>query len=321
MRNKLSIASIIAVFIMCYATISFAATGSVELRASVTQAKREETFTVTVSATSSDGINGIDTKYTYDTNGLELVSANVVNSSNWSSLGVDQDITVICNTTSKVTNADIYVLTFKVKNTATIGSKLKVETTEIVLDTDLATNSEVTIPAKVVEIEVIANETPGTNPSDKDLEGEGQTPGTNPSEKDPEGEEQAPGTDPSEKEPEGEEQAPGTDPSEKDPEGEGQTPGTNSMDKNQNGNQQNSGANTSNKTQNFGTNASGNSQNTNTPQTQNVAGNSNNVNASNTQKTLPYTGVQGIMVCIFIIIVGIMIAIISYKKYQKYKGI
>ena len=68
--------------ITCYAATEPTAT----LKSDKTEVKAGETFTVTLSATCEDGINGIDTTYTYDTERLELVSANVA-SSNFSSLG------------------------------------------------------------------------------------------------------------------------------------------------------------------------------------------------------------------------------------------
>ena len=66
MKIKIITAIIIAILIMLLASISFAASGTVEFKPSTTEVKKGDTFTVTLSATSEDGINGIDTKYTYD---------------------------------------------------------------------------------------------------------------------------------------------------------------------------------------------------------------------------------------------------------------
>ena len=66
MKTKIISANIIAIFIILLSSISFATTGTVEFKSYTTEVKKGETFTVTLSATSEDGINGIDTKYIYD---------------------------------------------------------------------------------------------------------------------------------------------------------------------------------------------------------------------------------------------------------------
>ena len=144
------------------------------LRASSSKVKSGETFTVTLSATCDEGINGIDTTYTYDETILELQSAGVADSSKWSSLGSGRSITLISNTESKITSASLYTLTFKVKETATIGEKASVQTTQILLDSDAASNSNKTITARTVTIE-IAGETTGEGDSSTG-EGTTQTP-------------------------------------------------------------------------------------------------------------------------------------------------
>lgn len=154
MKTKIITANIIAIFIILLASISFAATGTVEFKPNTTEVKKGETFTVTLSATSEDGINGIDTKYTYDSEKLELVSENVADSTNWSNIGASPDITIICNSTQSIKNANIYILTFKVRDNVSVGSTIKIKTTDILLDTDAQTDSEVTITSKKLEITV-----------------------------------------------------------------------------------------------------------------------------------------------------------------------
>ena len=166
MKIKIITAIIIAILIMLLASISFAASGTVEFKPSTTEVKKGDTFTVTLSATSEDGINGIDTKYTYDSEKLELVNEKVVDTSNWSNMGTSPDITIICNSTQSIKNADIYILTFKVKDNVTSGSSIKVETTKILLDTDAQTDSEVEIPSKKIEITV--KEVPKDNPNQEE---------------------------------------------------------------------------------------------------------------------------------------------------------
>lgn len=155
MRSKVYIASIIAAFTILISSCAFAATGTVEFKPSTSQVKKGDTFTVTLSAQSDDGINGVDTKYTYNSEELELVSGNLADSTKWTSLGSGQDITVISNSEQSVKNANLYVLTFKVKDNVSVGDVLKVETNEILLDTDAQENSEVNIGAKKAEVTVI----------------------------------------------------------------------------------------------------------------------------------------------------------------------
>lgn len=140
-------------------------TNSVTLKSSKEKLKPEETFTVTVHATDNDGINGVHTKYTYSEDTLELQSATVT-SNTWSSMGSGNEIFVISNSTSKITNSDIYVLTFKVKSDAKDGSKAKFETESIMLDTDAAQNSQKTISAQKVEIEIKKDENGNTQQQD-----------------------------------------------------------------------------------------------------------------------------------------------------------
>lgn len=168
MKAKLIIGNIIAIIIILLTSVTYAATGTAELKADVKELKKGETFTVTLVVASEEGINGISTKYTYDTDKLELVSESLVNTTNWSNLGTPPELTIICNSTSSIKSADIYTLKFKVKDNVTAGSVATVETTDILLDTDAQSDSEVTISAKKVEVNVIEDKNnntddPGTN--------------------------------------------------------------------------------------------------------------------------------------------------------------
>lgn len=155
MKFRVFTAIIIVIFVILLTTVVFAASGAVTLKSNVNKVKIGDTFTVTLSATSEDGINGIDTKIIYDSSKLELISEGVVDSSKWSNLGTSPDITIICNSMLNIKNADIYTLQFKVKDNVTVGDTIKVETSSITLDTDLQTNSSITIPAKKVELTII----------------------------------------------------------------------------------------------------------------------------------------------------------------------
>ena len=169
MKTKFIIVLTIMMVLILNMTISYAnTTYGIFLNINPEEIKIGETFTVTLSANCNDGINGIDTTYSYDENKLELVSAEVADSKNWANLGTDNQITVICNSTETITEADIYILTFKVKENVIAGDTAIISTTEILLDSDAETNSEIMIDAKELSITVASEEeeNPPTNPDD-----------------------------------------------------------------------------------------------------------------------------------------------------------
>lgn len=172
MRNKLNLLVISIILLLISTTMSKAAAiSTATLKINKDKVKPGDTFTVTLSVTCEEGINGIDTMYSYDEDKLELVSASVKDSTNWSSLGADKQITVICNSTSKITTADVYVLTFKLKDTVEIGTTASISTTDILVDSDAATDSETTIKALNV---LVTAEIESSNNGDQ-VTGEGNT--------------------------------------------------------------------------------------------------------------------------------------------------
>lgn len=178
MKKKLSIIAIIMLLILSICVnVQADSKATITIKISNEKIKIGDTFTVTLSATCDEGINGIDTTYTYDAEKLELVSANVADANKWVSLGTDNSITVISNTTSKITNSEIYVLTFKIKENVKEGDKIEIATTTIMLDSDAATNSQYTIDGGKVEI-TVASETTGDG-------GQSTTTGDKPIQKDP----------------------------------------------------------------------------------------------------------------------------------------
>ena len=188
MKNKLMIIGLTIILMLTSSITVLANTETtVTLQVDKTEVKAGETFTVTLKATCPDGINGVDTTYSYETEKLELVSANIANS-NFASLGVDNQITVISNATESIQSADIYTLTLKVKEGVEVGSTAKISVAETLLDSDAATDSEHTIPAQEVTVTIIEEPEP-TPPPAEDEGGEQPTP---PPAKDEGGEEQTP---------------------------------------------------------------------------------------------------------------------------------
>ena len=175
MIKKITTIIIATCMILFGLNIVNAATENVSLNVSSKSVKPGGTFTVTLSAKCDDGINGIDTTYSYDEDKLELVSAKVADD-NWVNLGEDDAIQVICNTTSKITDSDIYILTFKVKDNAKTGTA-KVSTSEIKVDSDVS-ESSFEEKAKTVTVNITADNSNGQNQGSDDNNDENQGSGS-----------------------------------------------------------------------------------------------------------------------------------------------
>jgi len=133
---------------------------TVKLATDKTEVIAGESFTITVNVASPDGINGIDTTYTYDTEKLELQSA-AVKDTNFTDLsgGVEGTITLMGMSTN-VTDTDIYTLTFKVKENVETGSTAKISLGDTYLATFSSETSEYTIEAQDITVTVIEEQTP-----------------------------------------------------------------------------------------------------------------------------------------------------------------
>ena len=153
MKKTISILTIVSIIMLLSFSNVFAATGKVTMKASNNEVKPGDTFTVTISATCDSGINGVDTKFTYDTDKLEIESSSLADS-RFSSLGSDQDVTIINNTTNKITSADIWKITFKVKSTAKVGDSAKITMQDGTMDSDDSSNSNITIASTSLSVKV-----------------------------------------------------------------------------------------------------------------------------------------------------------------------
>lgn len=167
---KKIIITVITILIFTLASCSIAQANSsatVTLKTSSSTIKAGEEFTVTMSVTCEDGINGIDTKYKYDTNKLEFVNDEIKDSKTMINLGQGSgdSITIINNAESSTKNVNI-VLTFKVKEGAKPGEKATITTEDILVDSNAETNSECTIKAQSVSI-TVGDETSGEGESSK----------------------------------------------------------------------------------------------------------------------------------------------------------
>lgn len=153
MKKSIIILTIISTIMLLSFSSVYAATGKVTLKSSSSEVKPGDTFTVTISASCDNGINGVDTKFTYDTDKLEIESSAVADSK-FSSLGSDQEITVINNTSDKITSADIWKITFKVKSTVKVGDSAKITMQDGTMDSDDSSNSNITIAGTSLSVKV-----------------------------------------------------------------------------------------------------------------------------------------------------------------------
>ena len=165
-KTLLTIGIIFIVMISCITSVQ-ADAGEITLVASNATVKPGETFTVTMHATASEGINGIYGKeefdgigFNYDNTKLELVSreAKTVTDAN----SGNDTIILIYLGLETITSEDVYVWTFKVKDNAAEG-ETQISTTEIIF-TDLANDTtEVGAKTATVQIKKENNENTNTN--------------------------------------------------------------------------------------------------------------------------------------------------------------
>ena len=166
MKNKIIIVGIMFFLILSNCITVFAETHSVTLQTEKTDLNQGETFKVKIKVSTPDGINGMVTRYNYDTKKLELIEKSVIDS-NFTDLGgeTENEIALMFNPKNpnqfvETTETDIYELTFKVKENAT--EKAKISFSETKLSTFSLTDSEHDIKEEIVEINII-NEGSGTN--------------------------------------------------------------------------------------------------------------------------------------------------------------
>ena len=129
-----------------------AADATVSLNLSKTEVVAGDTFTVTLNVACEEGINGLQGKVSYDEDKLEIVKIDV-DTSKWMNIGEEPEIAILHNSSNTETSADIVKVTLKVKETAEVGTA-KVTFSDIVIDSDAATNSNKNIGTKEVEVSI-----------------------------------------------------------------------------------------------------------------------------------------------------------------------
>jgi len=133
MKNKLIIIGIIIFTILINTITIYALTeNNVIYYIEKNEIKAGEIFKVTIKIEAPDGINGLVTKYNYDTEKLELIEGKILDSTNFTELGgTENEITIMFNPEdpnnfTPITQNDIYELTFKLKDEVENGNAAKI---------------------------------------------------------------------------------------------------------------------------------------------------------------------------------------------------
>jgi len=171
MKKKITIL-MVALMIILTSTLTLpvnAADATVTLSA-VEARKPGDTFTITFSAECTTELEGIDSNLIYDKDKLEFIEAEEANS-NWNvmdtdisdvtSNNYDMNIAAYCNQAK--TSDDIFVMTFKVKETAPVNTTAEISLNGIVLYD--VNNQSYDISTKKVEVSIAEEPTnPGQTP-------------------------------------------------------------------------------------------------------------------------------------------------------------
>lgn len=131
------------------------------------------TFVVTMNVVCQEGINGLQGTVSYDQTKLELVSLAVADTTKWVNLGENLNLAVIHNSTETETSADIVKATFRVKDTAELGTT-KISIADIIVDSDATLESMKQVGTKEIEVSIIeepTNSNLGQNTQEKTLTG------------------------------------------------------------------------------------------------------------------------------------------------------
>ena len=122
--------------------------------ASTKEVKPGDSFTVKLKVKCEDGINGVSTKYSYDKEVLELVTKKI--GDGLADFSGDGEIIVMSNSNT-LTEADVYTLTFKVKENVEANKNIVISTDKIMVDSNAAENSTYTIDEKSVTVLTVAS--------------------------------------------------------------------------------------------------------------------------------------------------------------------
>lgn len=115
-KLKMILVLILSVLVL-FAGNVYASTPNVNITLDKSEVEIGDTFEVTMSASAEDAIDGLSSKIEYDENVLEKVSSELIDSDNWSDLDTFPNLVATWKTIgTEKTSADIYKITFKVKD-------------------------------------------------------------------------------------------------------------------------------------------------------------------------------------------------------------
>lgn len=183
MKKHIKIFLLVVILILSSTLIVNAADATVTLKLSSEQVKRGETFTVIVNVSCEEGINGLVGNVNYDTEKLEFIGLELIDTQKWLNMSGDKlKFETACNSVDTETSADIVKASFKVKDTAEVDTTAKVTITDIEVDSDAETNSIKQIGTKEVEVSIVeeqindepGNDEPGNNEPGNDNPGNNQ---------------------------------------------------------------------------------------------------------------------------------------------------
>lgn len=158
MKNKIGILMLTLMMILVGTVTVNAADATATLKTDKTQACKGDSFTVTVNVACEEGINGLQAKFSYDENKLELTESTVVDTSKWVNLGENPNLEIIHNSSETAKTADIVKLTFKVKENAELGTA-QITVSDIVVDSDAGTDSTKQIGTKEIQVKIVEKTT------------------------------------------------------------------------------------------------------------------------------------------------------------------
>lgn len=123
--SKIVPVMVVMLFVIALVTTVNAASANVSLTASKSELKPGDTFTVTFKVSCDDGINGLSTKLSYDTDKLELSGTPVIADKFTRIEDVDENTFSIIDNGSKDTTVNMITFTFKVKANAEGTAKIQ----------------------------------------------------------------------------------------------------------------------------------------------------------------------------------------------------
>lgn len=165
---------ILSLFIIFTGNVYAVATNQVTMTSNKTEVKPKETFVVTVSASSNGTVDGLSSKMEFNENILEVVSTQLIDDNRWSNLDNFPNLIAMWKTqTSDVSSADIFRITFKVKE-GVVQQDTNIKLTNIILSTAPDGQNSVRDVEKIIHIKLSEDNNGGSQGSTADNNGSNQ---------------------------------------------------------------------------------------------------------------------------------------------------